>query len=227
MLNVLVAVEKPIWRKGFQGILDSEDNVSLCYADSLDSVLMQRSLRIYDVIILNCNGSERTLLLNDLFLLQEEHPRSKFALIACDFEYSGFLEFCRAGVLAFLDERATNEQVITAVTAAARGDLYISRSFVKNMFSFETSAVRDLLQSPGTTGSDIRKLSEREMETLKLVARGMPNRAIAKQLFISEKTVKNHLYSAFKKLGVRDRTQAAMAVIRGLLFDKNGSFGPT
>ncbi len=92
---------------------------------------------------------------------------------------------------------------------------------------FNSSVAGDILGTPEAQDSDVKRLSERELETLRLVARGMSNRAIAEELFISEKTVKNHLYSAFKKLGVRDRTQAAMAVVKGLLSHENGSFGPT
>ncbi len=228
MLNILVAVEKPLWQKGFQAILNTRSiDVRLRYADSVDGLLRQQSLKEYDVIIFNLCGSDKHHLLESLYLLKREHPKSRFALIDSGLGRINILDFYKAGVLAFVDEHAANEQIIAAVAAAARGDLYISSSIINNVPFFNSSVAGDILGTPETQNSDVKKLSERELETLRLVARGMSNRAIAEKLFISEKTVKNHLYSAFKKLGVRDRTQAAMAVVKGLLSHENGPFGPT
>ncbi|MGI6163283.1 MAG: LuxR C-terminal-related transcriptional regulator [Bacillota bacterium] len=228
MLNVLVAVEKPVWQKGFQAILNTRSiDVRLRYAGSIDGLFRQQSLKEYDVVIFNLHSSDKHQLLDSLYLLRRKHPETRFALIDNGLGCINILDFYRAGVLAFIDEHAANEQIIAAVAAAARGDLYISSSIINNVPFFNSSVAGDILGTPEAQDSDVKRLSERELETLRLVARGMSNRAIAEELFISEKTVKNHLYSAFKKLGVRDRTQAAMAVVKGLLSHENGSFGPT
>jgi len=68
-------------------------------------------------------------------------------------------------------------------------------------------------------GSDTDQLTTREIEVLQYVARGDSNKIIAKKLFISEKTVKNHLYRIFQKLNVEDRTQAALYALKHKIVD--------
>ncbi|HHY12083.1 MAG TPA: response regulator transcription factor [Firmicutes bacterium] len=227
MLNVLIAVEKPLWRKGFQAIFQDNENVRLWYAGAIAACSRRSTAVNYDVIVLCSNSSEKRPALRSLSMLKKRYEVSSFMLMAQDLEVFSIIEFCRAGVFAFVDEHATNDQIVTAVSAASRNDLYISSSIMDRLASSNASFLDDILRNTEATVSDVNKLSERELEALKLVARGMSNRAIAKELFISEKTVKNHLYSAYKKLGVRDRTQAAMAVVKGLLSWGNGPFGPT
>jgi DNA-binding NarL/FixJ family response regulator len=134
-----------------------------------------------------------------------------------------FSNFIRAGVYAFIDEHATAAQIGTAVQAAMRGDVYVSASLIERGVRLRTSLVDEFFKDTTDLNCDLASLTEREFEILKLIAHGKSNSDIAKELFVSEKTVKNHLYSAFRKIGVRDRTQAAIAVIKGLLSYENGS----
>ena len=110
-----------------------------------------------------------------------------------------------------------------AVKAALRGDVYVSASLVDRGVKLRMSLAEELFKGIPNLNCEANCLTEREFEILKLVAQGKSNSEIAKELFVSEKTVKNHLYSAFRKIGVRDRTQAAISVIKSLLSYENGS----
>jgi DNA-binding NarL/FixJ family response regulator len=102
-----------------------------------------------------------------------------------------------AGAIGYLLKDAEPDELIGGVRAAARGESPLS-----------PKAARALLTARSESGQ--AKLSEREREVLRCVAAGMPNKLIARELGISEKTVKTHLTRVFQQIGVTDRTQAAL-----------------
>jgi DNA-binding NarL/FixJ family response regulator len=107
-----------------------------------------------------------------------------------------------AGALGYLLKDAEPEEIIRGVRAAARGESPLA-----------PRAATELITERSTSASGV-ELSVREREVLLLVAEGLPNKLIARQLEISEKTVKAHLTSVFAQLGVTDRTQAALWALR-------------
>src|SRR6478735_1303421 len=108
------------------------------------------------------------------------------------------LQALDAGAVGYLLKDAEPDEIAKAVRAAARGEAPL-----------DPRAGRALL-SARSSGSPLDALSEREREVLRLVAQGLPNKLIARELSISEKTVKTHLTSVFRTIGVTDRTQAAL-----------------
>ncbi|MFA6654847.1 MAG: response regulator transcription factor [Bacillota bacterium] len=225
MVNVLVAVDKPIWRMQLEDIFEQKRNIRVGYADSLDNILMQQQ-NCYEVIILNLGqyGDQDTL--KNVSKIKHRHPRSRLVLVVHPMGSFPFCAFVKSGVLGFIDERATPDQIEAAVSAATRGDLYISAPLIDRGLQVRSSLVDEFFKDVPDLNCDLSTLTEREFEMIKLVAQGKSNRDIAEELFVSEKTVKNHLYNAFKKLGVKDRTQAAIAVIKGLLSYENRPFDP-
>jgi DNA-binding NarL/FixJ family response regulator len=103
-----------------------------------------------------------------------------------------------AGAAGYLLKDAEPDELGKAIRAAARGESPL-----------DPKAARALLSSRAATGA-AAPLSEREREVLAMVAEGLPNKVIAQRLSISEKTVKAHLTSVFRQIGVTDRTQAAL-----------------
>lgn len=223
MVSVLVAVDKPIWRTQFEAIFDEQKDIKVGYADSLDEVMSHTQNAYYDVIILNLGDYEQKATLCAMQSIHKKYPRSRFVLVIYAMEPFAFSNFIRAGVYAFIDEHATAAQIGTAVQAAMRGDVYVSASLIERGVRLRTSLVDEFFKDTTDLNCDLASLTEREFEILKLIAHGKSNSDIAKELFVSEKTVKNHLYSAFRKIGVRDRTQAAIALLKGLLSYENGS----
>ena len=117
------------------------------------------------------------------------------------------------GISALIDQKATAEQILNSLSAALRGDLYVASSIVEKSRDLKP-AEEPRRPTEMDESHQFGQLSIREIEVLRLVAQGMSNRVIAKTLFISEKTVKNHLYNIFKKIGVTDRTKAALLASR-------------
>lgn len=175
-----------------------------------------------DVVVLQTR-KDRQSTQKDFSRLKKAYPEARFVVVL---ERLGITDIAGAyclGISAFLDERATGRQIALALEAAARGDVYVS-----SLVARRSKAYRDDLRNGGspTIASSRVALSPRETEVLALVARGLSNRAIGNTLFISQKTVKNHLYSIFRKLGVKDRTNAALIASKHMFPIENGSFDP-
>jgi DNA-binding NarL/FixJ family response regulator len=115
-----------------------------------------------------------------------------------------------AGAAGYLLKDVEPNDLARAIEAAAVGDVPLDPKAARALLSARTTS------SPGDA------LSERERDVLLMVAEGLPNKLIARKLSLSEKTVKAHLTSVFRQIGVTDRTQAALwAVENGLTLDKN------
>jgi DNA-binding NarL/FixJ family response regulator len=116
-----------------------------------------------------------------------------------------------AGACGYLLKDAPIAQMIEGIRAAARGESLISPRVAGHL-------VQRLRQPPELEGGDFREMTTRELEILELIARGMDNPEIARTLFLSQHTVKNHVSSILVKMQVENRIQAAVrAVRRGLL----------
>jgi len=111
-------------------------------------------------------------------------------------------EALRAGAVGYLLKDSSSERLVDAIRAAARGESLLQPSIA-------TKVVAELARTRARAPVDIG-LSERELEVARLLVRGASNKQIAAALFVAEGTVKNHVTSILAKLGVEDRTQAAL-----------------
>ena len=144
-------------------------------------------------------------------MLREEHPDVRVIMLTTFDDDEYVFEGLRAGAAGYLLKDVPLEQLLEAIHAAARGESVLEPSVAAKVVA-EFNRL-----STGTGGSSsqanqglVEPLSERELEVLALIATGASNREIADELFIAEGTVKNHVTSILGKLGVRDRTQAAL-----------------
>lgn len=223
MVKVLVAFTKPRWQQSVRSVLSRERAVSASYAE-----LGRTNLRLlggrYDVVILQIGRSMQSL---GQYLpeIKARYPGSRLVMVLDNFGITDIVYGHRMGISALIDENATSEQLLSSLSAALRGDLYVASSVVEKSQDAKPSEKARSTQEPLESGQ-LEQLSVREIEVLRLVAKGMSNRVIAKTLFISEKTVKNHLYNIFKKIGVTDRTKAALLAVRTLVAAGNESLGP-
>ncbi len=217
MLNILVAYEKPSWQRSIQHILSTQRYVSASYMQvGLDDRRLARDR--FEVVILQC-GSNKARLRDALTSIRKRFPSARIVLILEKLGISDFSLGHSMGISAILDESAGPDQVLASLEAAARGDLYVAAPVLRRAVSHNGGCDAAGLLPPDD-------LSDRELEVLSLVARGLSNKAIAQTLYISEKTVKNHLYSIFRKIGVSDRTKAALYAIKSLSSHKYGPYAP-
>lgn len=124
-------------------------------------------------------------------------------------------EFIRAGASAYLLKDISPGQLVETIRGVASGNSYIPPRLMANVFQ----EINRISVKHPSCQQDEDQLTPREVEVLQHVARGDSNKLIAKKLFISEKTVKNHLYRIFQKLNVEDRTQATLYALKHKIVD--------
>jgi DNA-binding NarL/FixJ family response regulator len=204
-IRVLIADDHPVVRSGLAGMLGVEPDVEVVgeAADGGAAVELARSLApdlvLMDLRMPVLDGAAATA------RITEELPDVR-VLVLTTYETDGdILRAVEAGATGYLLKDTPREQLVAGVRAAARGEPALSPSVARRM-------VQQL------RGGEAERLTPREVEVLRGVARGLSNAAIGRELYITEATVKTHLLRVFAKLGVDDRTRAVtVAIERGLL----------
>ena len=144
--------------------------------------------------------------------IKQECPATSVILITVHENLDYLLDALRAGAAGYLFKDVTQSELIGAVRQVLRGESILDKELMLRLFK------RLANQSPNQTEPSLIGLSPREHEVLQLLVQGQTNREIAEHLFLSVSTVKVHVEHIFAKLGVSDRTQAAVrAVELGLL----------
>ena len=136
--------------------------------------------------------------------IHQQFPQSRVIMLTTFDDDEYVFEGLRAGAVGYLLKDVPSARLVEAIRAAARGESFLQPSIAAKVVAEFTRLSRP------TPPPLVEPLSERELEILRLLAAGSSNREIANALFITEGTVKNHVTNILGKLGVRDRTQAAL-----------------
>ena len=141
--------------------------------------------------------------------LTQDFPKSRVIMLTTFDDDEYVFEGLRAGAAGYLLKDVPSQKLVEAIRAAAKGDSFLQPSVAaKVVAEFTRMSGKTAVSNPQQ--SLVEPLSNRELEILAQVATGASNREIAASLFIAEGTVKNHVTNILGKLGVRDRTQAAI-----------------
>jgi len=135
------------------------------------------------------------------------HPEAKVIILTTFDDDEYVFEGIRAGAVGYLLKALSGEELADAIRTVAGGGALIEPSVARKVMAEFARASRPSMQ---TAEKLIEPLSEREIDVLRLLARGLSNREIAGQIFLAEGTVKNYVSALMQKLHVRDRTQAAL-----------------
>jgi DNA-binding NarL/FixJ family response regulator len=199
MIRLLLAEDHPIVREGLERLLANEDDIELvgAAADGAEAVELASSLAP-DVVLMDLSmpvldGVEATR------RIVARHDGSVRVVVLTSFSSrEQIMASLDAGASGYLLKDAEPAELLAGVRAAARGEAPLN-----------PKAAREVLAAR-TEDKPTLELSTRERDVLRLVAKGLPNKRIARELEISEKTVKAHLTNIFQRIGVTDRTQAAL-----------------
>lgn len=208
MIRVLLVDDQQLVRTGFRMILVDEPDMEVVgeAADGAAGVTAARHHRP-DVVVMDIrmpimDGVEATRIL----LADADWPVRVLVLTTFDADET-VVEALRAGASGFLLKDVTPDDFAAAIRTVAAGDALLAPSVTRQLLE----KMRDRLPGPPDTRQEqLRELTEREMEVLKLVARGLSNREIAERLVLAEPTVKTHVSHALLKLDLRDRAQAVV-----------------
>ena len=204
MIRLLIADDHAVVREGLERLVATFDGVELVGAAANGQEAVDRCRDAQpDVVLMDIempvlNGIAATR------AIAAAQPDVAVVVLTSFSDRDQILQALDAGAVGYLLKDAEPDEIAKAVRAAARGESPL-----------DPRAGRALLSA--RAASPVDGLSEREREVLRLVAQGLPNKLIARELSISEKTVKTHLTSVFRTIGVTDRTQAALWAERNSL----------
>jgi DNA-binding NarL/FixJ family response regulator len=210
-IRILLVDDEPLLRLGFRLVLESQPDMTVVgeAAEGATAVLRTAELDpdvvVMDVRMPGMDGIEATR------EIVREHSRSR-VLILTTFDIDEYaFPGLRAGASGFLLKNVPPDDLLSAIRAVASGDAVVAPSVTRRLLD----AMADRLPDPGgrpDAGSDSRlaRLTERELGVLLKVADGLSNAEIARELTLSEATVKTHVGRVLNKLELRDRVQAVV-----------------
>lgn len=208
-IKVMLADAQLLCLYGLKHILDSQEFIKVVASASNKLEILDRGLATEpDILIMDPQQKD-----NDGFetirLLKERGFKGKIILLLENICNERYMEATKINIEGYVLKTASPEKLLYSIKEVNRGVQYIDEDVKRELqYSDECQKISRI------ENERVDSLSQREYDILKLVASGLSNKAIADQLFISEKTVKNHLTQIFKKLEVTDRVQATLFAIR-------------
>lgn len=215
-IRILIADDHALLRQGIKNVLSLEADLEVIgeAADGEEAVRKASEL-VPDIILLDINmprgnGLEVTK------KLSVAQPDVKCVVLTIHDDENYVFEVIKAGAVGYLLKDVEPSMLIKAIRAIAEGESFIYPTLAKKLFSEvnRREAERRHESVDMLRRRKEERLTYREVEVLQLVAKGLSNQEMAQRLFLSEKTVKNHLTNIFRKINVTDRTQAVLYAIK-------------
>ncbi len=222
-IRVLIVDDQTLVREGFRKLLELESDFEVVDTANNGEAAIAAVERLHQA------GSSPDVILMDIRMprmdgieatraIKERWDESRIVILTTFDDIELIRAGLAAGALGYLLKDVTSEQLASTVRAAANGEALLQPDIASKVFStlLSTPPAKSVSASAksANTSSDsmayVENLTEREREILTLVAKGASNRQIGELLFITEGTVKNHMSNILSKLGLRDRTQAAL-----------------
>jgi DNA-binding NarL/FixJ family response regulator len=204
VIRVLVVDDHAFVREGLRAFLDLQDGIEVVgeAADGEEAIAAADRLRP-DVVLLDLVMPGRLDGVAAIRVLRERLPAARAIVLTSFLDEDKLLPALRAGAAGYLLKNSAPAEVARAVHAARAGEAVL-----------DPSAAARLIDALARVEEPLDTLTPREREVLVLLGRGFPNKQIARELGLAEKTVKTHVGHVLAKLGVADRTQAAVVAVR-------------
>ncbi|MFC7685737.1 response regulator [Ureibacillus sp. GCM10028918] len=217
MTKIIIIDDHQLFREGVKRILDFEDTFEVvAEGDDGADVLNLYQNNLPDVVLMDINmpgknGVEATS------ELVAEFPDAKVIMLSIHDDESYVTHALRSGALGYMLKEMDADEIVEAIKVVANGGSYLHPKVTKNLVA-EFRRLSEHENKGNFHQTEIRRpfhlLTKRECEVLQLLTDGQSNRTIGETLFISEKTVKNHVSSILQKMNVNDRTQAVVTAIK-------------
>jgi DNA-binding NarL/FixJ family response regulator len=210
-IRVLVADDHALYRRGLEMVLGTEEGIDIVGEASDGAEAIRRAEELLpDVVLMDIRMPRRSGI-EACTAIKDVVPSTKIVILTISDEESDLYEAVRAGANGYLLKDVPGEEIADGIRAVASGQSLISPSMASKLINEFASMIK---KSEERAQLPAPRLTERELEVLRLVARGLGNREIAKELFISENTVKNHVRNILEKLQLHSRMEAVMYAVR-------------
>ncbi|WMM26854.1 response regulator transcription factor [Tissierella sp. MB52-C2] len=205
VIRVVIADDHQLIREGIRQILELEDNIVVvgqaCNGEEAFSMAeeLEPDIILLDINMPKLNGIETLKRIKDMGI------KTKIIILTIHEDREYILKTLKLGADGYMLKDLSADSLIKGIQNVAKGQKYIQPSvanLVKEFSNYEEYSDANI--------NKIKSLTKREYEVLILIAEGLNNKDIAENLYISEKTVKNHISNIFKKLDINDRVQAAI-----------------
>lgn len=217
MTKIIIIDDHQLFREGVKRILEFEESFEVvAEGDDGSDIISLYKEHMPDVVLMDINmpgknGVEATA------ELIKEFPDAKVIMLSIHDDESYVTHSLKSGALGYMLKEMDADEIVEAIKVVANGGSYLHPKVTKNLVA-EFRRLSEHENKGRFHQTEIRRpfhlLTKRECEVLQLLTDGQSNRAIGETLFISEKTVKNHVSSILQKMNVNDRTQAVVTAIK-------------
>lgn len=214
-IKVFIADDHSMVRQGIKQLLELNENIEVVGQAGdgelaiNDIARINPDIALLDINMPSINGIEATK------LIKEKNLKTRVIILTIHNELEYLLKAIDVGADGYVLKDADSDMLVEAIKT-----VYNNKSYIQSSIALQLARKVNGLEYEGDDqGVYINELTRRELEVLILLTSGMLNKEIAQKLYISEKTVKNHVSNIFKKIGVSDRTQAAVFAIKNSIVD--------
>ncbi|MFF5993808.1 MULTISPECIES: response regulator [unclassified Lysinibacillus] len=217
MTKIIIVDDHQLFREGVKRILDFEDTFEVvAEGDDGTDVINLYSLHNPDVVLMDINMPKKNGVEAAAELIAE-FPEAKIIMLSIHDDESYVTHALKSGALGYMLKEMDADEIVEAIKVVANGGSYLHPKVTKNLVA-EFRRLSEHENKGNFHQTEIRRpfhlLTKRECEVLQLLTDGQSNRSIGETLYISEKTVKNHVSSILQKMNVNDRTQAVVTAIK-------------
>jgi NarL family two-component system response regulator LiaR len=202
-VRVLVVDDHAVVREGLRTFLKLQKSIEVVGEAEDGAAAVEQALRLAPDVVLMDLVMPTLDGVDAMRLIRAERPQTRVVVLTSFGDDEKLLAAVHAGAAGYLLKSAEPREVVRAIRAAHAGEAVI-----------DPKAAGRLLDALARTQPEAKTLTRRELDVLDYLCQGLPNKRIARELGLSEKTVKSHVGHIFAKLGVTDRTQAALVAVR-------------
>ncbi len=215
-IRVVIVDDHALFRRGLDLVLSEEPDIKVVgeAADGIEAVHRAEEMAP-DVVVMDVR-MPRSTGIEAARRIRERLPDTKVIMLTVSDSEEDLYAAVKAGASGYLLKEISIEELADAVRAVARGHSLISPSMASKLLSEFNALVQ---QAEERNRSLLPSLTDRELDVLKLVAKGLSNREISEELYISENTVKNHVRNILEKLHLHSRMEAVVYAMREKLLD--------
>lgn len=215
-IGVLIADDHTLFRQGLRNILELEKGIRVVgeVETGQEAVAIAHQIRpdivLMDISMPECNGIEATQ------KIKKDYPHIGIIMLTVFEDDKNLFDSIKAGANGYFLKASSVDNLVDGIKAVARGESTIYPTLLRRIMD-EFVVLAKAQDAPSKIGSN--GLTAREREVIGLMANGYGNKQIARKLFISEKTVKNHVSNIYRKLSCNDRAQAVLQAVKAGLIE--------